>query len=307
MVFLMGKKLKLIVPASTSNLGAGFDTFGLALTLYNTFEVEESDAFWVEVYGEGADRLPIDINNLFLQTYIRACQELGVEDRPIKVVQKNGIPLGRGLGSSATAILGGILTAAELNSLKLSPEEILEIAFLFESHPDNLVPALVGGFTVSATEEGSRRVYFERLEFPEELQILVLIPELEILTEEARKVLPAMVSLGDAVFNVQRASLFISALVKKNFELLRVAVKDKLHQPFRGKLLQGFETFKEEAYKMGADAVFISGSGSTIGVFTRKNADEIGHFGVELYKKLGIPARYEILEADGEGARWAKI
>lgn len=303
----MKEQLKLIVPASTSNIGAGFDTFGLALTLYNTFEIEESDAFEVEVYGEGADRLPTDINNLFLRTYIRACQELGVEDRPIRVVQKNGIPLGRGLGSSATAIIGGILTAAELNNIKLSPQEVLEIAFLFEDHPDNLVPALVGGFTVSAVEEGSKRVHFEKLDFPKELQIVVLIPDFEILTEEARKVLPAFVSLKDAVFNLQRASLLIAALVKKDFDLLRVAVEDKLHQPFRGKLLHGFEPFKEEAYKMGADAVFISGSGSTIGVFTRKNADEIGRFGVEMYKRMGIPARYEILEADREGARWAKI
>ena len=303
----MGQGLKLIVPASTSNLGAGFDTFGLALTLYNTFEVQESDAFQVEVYGEGAEKLPTDINNLFLRSYIRACQELGVFDRPIKVVQKNGIPLGRGLGSSATAILGGILTAAQLNGIALSPQEILEIAFLFESHPDNLVPALVGGFTVSATEEGNKKVHFEKLPFPQELQILVLIPEFEILTEEARRVLPSFVALKDAVFNIQRASLLVAALVRKDFDLLRIAVEDKLHQPFRGKLLHGFEPFKEEAYKMGADAVFISGSGSTIGVFTRKNADEIGRFGVEMYKKMGIPARYEILEADQEGARWAKI
>jgi len=298
--------LKLIVPASTSNIGAGFDTFGLALTLYNTFEISESDAFEVEIYGEGEDSLPSTLDNLFIKTYIRACQELGVEDRPIKVVQKNGIPLGRGLGSSATAILGGILTAAELNNIKLSPQEVLEIAFIFESHPDNLVPALVGGFTISAVGE-NRRVYFERLEFPKELQIVVLIPEFEILTEEARRVLPKFVPLEDAVFNIQRASLLISALVKKDFDLLREAVEDRLHQPFRGKLLHGFDTFKEEAYKMGADAVFISGSGSTIGIFTRKNADEIGRFGVEMYKKLGIAARYKVLEADEEGARWAKV
>jgi len=302
----MGDSLKLIVPASTSNIGAGFDTFGLALTLYNTFEISESDAFEVEIYGEGEDSLPSTLDNLFIRTYIRACQELGVEDRPIKVVQKNGIPLGRGLGSSATAILGGILTAAELNNIKLSPQEVLEIAFIFESHPDNLVPALVGGFTISAVGE-NKRVYFERLEFPKELQIVVLIPEFEILTEEARKVLPKFVTLEDAVFNIQRASLLVSALVKKDFDLLREAVEDRLHQPFRGKLLHGFDAFKEEAYKMEADAVFISGSGSTIGIFTRKNADEIGKFGVEMYKKLGIAARYKVLEADEEGARWAKV
>ncbi len=297
--------MKIVVPATTSNLGAGFDTFGLALTLYNTFEVEESDAFAIEIYGEGADKLPTDIRNLFFQAYIRACQELGVEDKPIKVVQKNDIPLGRGLGSSATAILGGIITAVGLNDLKLSEEEILELAFLFESHPDNLVPALVGGFTVS-TMVGDKQVKFQKLDFPIELKVLVLVPEFEILTEEARKVLPAMVSLKDAVFNIQRASLMVASLVNRDFEMLRYAVEDRLHQPFRGKLLHGFDLFKEEAYKLGADAVFISGSGSTIGVFARENLDQIGEMGIELYKRLGYAATYKVLEVDNEGLRWAK-
>jgi len=297
--------MQIIVPASTSNLGAGFDTFGLALTLYNTFEIEESDAFEVEVYGEGADKLPSDVNNLFLRTYIRACQELGVEDRPIKVVQKNNIPLGRGLGSSATAIVGGIAAAIGLNKLKLSPEEIVELAMLFESHPDNVVPAVVGGFTVSAVDEKNpRKVYFEKLPFPEELKVLVLIPDYEILTEEARRVLPPMVSLADAVFNVQRAALMVAALVNRDFEKLREAAEDKLHQPYRSALLKGFEAFKEEAYRLGADAVFVSGSGSTIAVFTRRNEEEIGTFGINLYKKMGIPARFKVLKADAEGVRW---
>jgi len=297
--------MKIIVPASTSNLGSGFDTFGLALTLYNTFEVEPSDAFEVEVYGEGADKLPTGVDNLFLRTYIRACQELGVEDRPIRVIQNNEIPLGRGLGSSATAIVGGIAAAVALNDLKLSDDEFVELALLFESHPDNIVPAIVGGFTVSAVEErGPKKVYFEKLDFPEELKVLVLIPEYEILTEEARKVLPAMVSFSDAVFNLQRAALMVSALVNRDYEALRVAAEDKLHQPYRSPLLKGFEAFKEEAYKLGADAVFVSGSGSTIAVFTRRNEEEIGSFGVELYKKMGIPARFKVLKADTEGVRW---
>ncbi len=297
--------MEIVVPASTSNLGAGFDTFGLALNLYNTFEVYESDAFEIEVYGEGADKLPTGIDNLFLQTYIRACQELGVDDRPIKVVQNNEIPLGRGLGSSATAIVGGIAAAVGLNGIKLSDEEFVEMALMFESHPDNIVPAVVGGFTVSALSEGGpKRVYFEKLPFPEELKVLVLIPEYEILTEEARKVLPAMVPFADAVFNVQRAALMVAALLNRDFEALREAAEDKLHQPYRSPLLKGFDAFKEEAYKLGADAVFVSGSGSTIGVFTRKNEDEIGRFGIELYRKLGIPASYKVLKADTEGVRW---
>jgi homoserine kinase len=297
--------MKIIVPASTSNLGAGFDTFGLALTLYNTFEVFESDAFEIEVYGEGADKLPTGIENLFLQSYIRSCQELGVPDKPIKVVQNNEVPLGRGLGSSATAIVGGIAAAVGLNNLKISKGEMVELAMLFESHPDNIVPATVGGFTVSAVDESDpRKVYFEKLPFPEELKVLVLIPEYEIITEEARKVLPSMVSLKDAIFNLQRASLMVAALINRDFEKLRVAAEDKLHQPYRSPLLKGFEAFKEEAYKLGADAVFVSGSGSTLAVFTRRNEDEIGAFGVKLYKELGIPARFKVLKADTEGVRW---
>jgi len=294
--------IKVVVPASTSNLGAGFDTFGLALTLYNTFEVVEGNQFEVEIIGEGADRLSKGEGNLFLQAYRRTCQELGIPCKPIKVVQKNNVPLGRGLGSSATAILGGIIGATALGDVNLSTDEILKIAFSFERHPDNLVPALVGGFVTCAVD--GHKVYFERIEFPKELQILVLIPEFEILTEEARKVLPREVSLKDAVFNIQRATLFISALVNRDFDLLRVAVEDRLHQPFRGKLLKGFNSFKELAYSLGADAVFISGSGSTIGVFTRKNADQIGKTGVKLYGEMGIPAKYLVLEADEKGTRW---
>ncbi len=297
--------IKVKVPASTSNIGAGFDTFGLALTLYNNFEVEESKQFEVEIIGEGADKLSKGDDNLFLKVYKRTCQELGIPCKPIKVVQKNNVPLGRGLGSSATAILGGVICATALGGINLSTDEVLKIAFNFESHPDNLVPALVGGFVTCAVE--GDKVYFERIEFPKELQILVLIPEFEILTEEARKVLPREVSLKDAVFNVQRATLLISTLVNRDFNLLRVAVEDRLHQPFRGKLLKGFDTFKELAYSLGADAVFISGSGSTIGVFTRKNAYQIGEAGVKLYREMGISAKYLVLGADEKGARWSKV
>jgi homoserine kinase len=163
----------------------------------------------------------------------------------------------------------------------------------------------VGGFVTCAVDKG--KVYFERLKFPKELQILVLIPEFEILTEEARKVLPKEVSLKDAIFNIQRATLLIAALVNKDFELLKVAVEDKLHQPYRGKLLKGFDSFKELAYSLGADAVFISGSGSTIGVFTRKNAERIGQAGVELYRQMGVSARYLTLEADEKGVRYWEV
>jgi homoserine kinase len=297
--------IKIEVPASTSNIGAGFDTFGLALTLYNSFEVEGNERFEVEIIGEGADRLSKGEDNLFIKAYKRTCQELGIPCQPIKVVQKNDIPLGRGLGSSATAILGGIFAATALGGVKLSTDEVLKIAFNFESHPDNLVPALVGGFVTCAVE--GDKVYFERLKFPKELQILVLIPEFEILTEEARKVLPKEVSLKDAIFNIQRATLLIAALVNRDFELLKVAVEDKLHQPYRGKLLKGFDSFKELAYSLGADAVFISGSGSTIGVFTRKNAERIGQAGVELYRQMGVSARYLTLEADEKGVRYWEV
>ena len=293
--------MKLLVPATTTNFGAGFDTFGLALNLYNIFEFEESDAFRVEIEGEGKD-LPRDENNLVIKVYKRACEVFGVEPKPFKLKQINGVPTARGLGSSATAIVGGIEACIRFHSLEVSLEEKLKIAFEFEPHPDNLLPAFVGGFVVCVLSGG---ILFNRLSFPKELSLVFAVPDFELSTEEARRVIKREIPLEDAVFNIQRASLFVSALLTGRYELLKTAVEDRLHQPYRSKLVKGFNGVLEAGYSAGAYAVFLSGAGPTVCAITSENlGDRVGASMKEAFEREGFSARILHLKAEEKGAYW---
>jgi len=252
--------MKLHVPATTTNFGAGFDTFGLALDLENTFEIREGSSYRVEVEGEGQD-LPRDETNLLVQVYLRSCEVLGVKPRTFELKQNNSIPPSRGLGSSATAIVGGIEICLKLHHVELPLADKLRIAFEFESHPDNLLPAFLGGFVVCTTDDPTT---FNRLTFPEDLQLVFAVPDFELSTEKARRVLKQQVDLRDAVFNIQRASLFVSALLTGRYDLLRTAVQDRLHQPYRAGLITGFGRVVEAGYSAGAYAVFLSGAGPAV-------------------------------------------
>ncbi|HCO39002.1 MAG: homoserine kinase [Aquificota bacterium] len=291
--------LKIKVPASTSNFGAGFDAFGLALSLYNEFYVEPSGSYNVQIEGEGLN-LPTDEENLFIKVYKRACKLLGKEELPISLKQINRVPTARGLGSSATAIVGGILACQALHGLDISLEEKLKIAFEFERHPDNLLPAFLGGFVVCAsTEEG---VKFIRLDFPKEIKVVVCVPDFELSTEKAREVIKKEVSLKDAVFNLQRSALFVASLLSKNFELLKEAVKDRLHQPYRAHLIPGFWQVLEEAYKFGALAVFLSGAGPSVASLCLDKMEEVGNAMVKAFEDAGVKAKYMVLEVAEGGA-----
>jgi len=186
-------KFKVSVPASTSNLGPGFDALGLALTLYNEFYVEPSDRYEVEIEGEGKEELPKDERNLFLRAYRSSMEYLGL-NQPIKAKLVNRIPLGRGLGSSATAIVGGILAAEKISGKELSLPEVIDIAFKFEPHPDNVLPAYTGGFVVAATNGD---LTYVKLDWPEDLKVVIVVPELFLSTEESRSVLPDKYSRED--------------------------------------------------------------------------------------------------------------
>jgi homoserine kinase len=292
---------KVKVSASTSNLGAGFDTFGLALTLFNIFEISYPyDKYSVEILYEGSKDLPTNEENLFIKTYRRTFEIFGEKDIPIKLVQYNHVPAGRGLGSSATAIIGGIKAALKILGKELSEEEILKIALEFENHPDNIVPALLGGFTISVLEKD--KVYFEKIPFPEELKIVVIIPSYKVITEEARKVLPKNIPFKDAVFNIQRATLFIASLLNRDFDKLRIAVEDKLHQPYREKLIKGFSLVKKVAYENSALGVFISGSGPTIAILTEKEKSEkIAQACSSALESLNVKNKALVLEANNKG------
>ncbi len=302
--------MKVLVPASTSNLGPAFDAVGLALNLYNEFIVEPSKDYEIEVKKEGEvvflteeDIKKLEtLDNLFLKAYRTTCAYLGKEV-PIKLTEIIRIPIGRGLGSSATAIVGGILAAQKILNKELSLDEFLDISFKFESHPDNVLPAYLGGLIVAATDN---EVSYIKLDFPQELKIVIVVPEIYLATEDSRKVLPKQVPLKDAIFNIQHTALLIAALREKKYELLREAVKDKIHQPYRSKLIPSFWDVIKVAYDKGALASFLSGAGSCMAAFCLENEDEIGKAMCEVFESDGIQAKYLVLKADLEGAKVIK-
>jgi homoserine kinase (EC 2.7.1.39) len=294
----MTKKIvKVKVPATTANLGAGFDTFGLALTLYNEFEVEEADGVFIESYPEN-EFLKNPENNLFIKVVKYLCEAEGKTFHGAKLKQTVNIPVARGLGSSATAIVAGILTGFAVHKKPLTDEEFFKVAYLFEPHPDNLLPAWKGGFITALKTED--KTYYSKIDFPQELKAVVVIPDFELSTELARSVLPKEIPLKDAVFNIQRASLFIRALQEKRFDLLKVAMEDRLHQPYRKSLIPNFDKVIQYAYDSGAVGASLSGAGSTMLALALDDFDKIGQAMVSAFSEAGINAKYLVLDVDTE-------
>ncbi len=293
------KKLIIKVPATTANLGAGFDTLGLALKLYNEFEIEESDKIEIQTVPENKQLENLE-KNLFVQVLKSTCQYLGNEFHGVKVKQINNVPVARGLGSSATAIVAGIMASFAVNQKELTDEDFFKIAYKFEPHPDNLIPAWKGGFVTALIDK--EKTYYNHIYFPEDLKAVVVIPDFELSTEEARKVLPKEIPLSDGIFNVQRISLFISALQNKRYDLLKVAMEDKFHQPYRKKLIPNFDKVIQNAYSEGALGASLSGAGSTILALADGNFENIGKGMVKAFEEVNIKSEYKILDIDRKGA-----
>ncbi|WP_297455950.1 homoserine kinase [Persephonella sp.] len=293
------KKLKVKVPATTANLGAGFDTFGLALTLYNEFEVEEYDGVVIQTVPENKF-LEIPENNLFVQVLKYACEKRGKTFHGAKVKQITNVPVARGLGSSATAIVAAILISAAVSKTPLTDEYFFDIAYKFEPHPDNLLPAWKGGFVTALVEDG--KTYYQQIDFPEDIKAVVAIPQLELSTEKARQVLPKDIPLKDGIFNVQRVALFLAALQNKDYSVLKVAMEDKFHQPYRKQLIPGFDDVVSAAYDNGAIGASLSGAGSTILALATDNFEKIGSSMVQAFEKNGLKAEYKVLDIDKRGA-----
>jgi len=234
-------KIKLKIPATTANLGPGFDTLGIALGLYNEIEVTKKasskKSFRISVEGEGENVLPLGRSNIVVVAMEKVFNIFGVKKGDFHIRLVNRIPLSRGLGSSAAARIGGLVSANMLCSGRLKENDLIDMATRLEGHPDNVVPALVGGLCVSCLADNS--VKYVKLPPPESLRFIVCIPDFEVSTDKAREILPAKVAFKDAVFNVQRASLLLASLISKRYRLLSVATQDRLHQVYRSKLIPG--------------------------------------------------------------------
>ncbi|MFQ5883216.1 MAG: homoserine kinase [Candidatus Methylomirabilales bacterium] len=291
------------MPASTANLGSGFDVLGLALGLYNTIEMETtSRGVEVTVEGEGAERLQGEgKKSLVVRAAEAAFAHLGVTPPGLKVHLKNEIPLKRGLGSSGTACLGGIIGAADLTGRPVSREEILKLALPLEGHPDNITPSLVGGLTASCLSGGEVR--YVRIPLPEVITVVAVIPEQQLSTAEARRALPRQVPFADAVHNVSRVALLVGAMVAGDLSLLDEATRDRLHQPYRAKLLPGMEEVLEVARRGGALAAFLSGAGSTVVALVNQGAETVGAEMAEAWARTGVRAEVKVLPIDREGVQ----
>ncbi len=267
------------VPASSANLGAGFDCFGIAWDVYNTIEFSlDTDALSIS----GCEEEFSNENNLCYVAFKRTLEYAGKNCPPVAIqFADTQIPVSRGLGSSAALTAAGVIAADRLMNLGLAADEMLQIASLIEGHPDNVAPALFGGFTVSVTD-GSKAV---SRSFPisDKLVFAALIPPFRLSTALSRSVLPERPSRGDAVFNIGRAALFTKALAEADGELIRVAMQDKIHQDYRFPLIEGWQEALDAAEKCGALSCCISGAGSTLlavsdeAAFVQRLEDVLSH------------------------------
>ena len=290
------------VPASTTNLGPGFDVLGLALQLYSkvTLETTETET-QVIVKGVDADKIPSTPEHIAFQAVELVFDRSGSK-RPkgFKLEIENGIPAIRGLGGSGTAILGGLLTANALCGTPFSEPELLNFATELEGHPDNVAASLYGGIVVSAQE--STEVHTVRLTCPPILSIVLAIPDFPLSTEQARNVLPTSVNYADAVYNTSRSTLLIASIVTSQFQMLRIAMKDRLHQPYRTSLIPGFNDVAEAATNAGALSVALSGAGPTIAAYCLEHTEQVAKRMQSAFKKHQVNSDIKILKPDADGA-----
>ncbi len=270
--------MKIKVPGSSANLGPGFDCFGIAWQCYNQIEFL-SEGSGLEI--SGCDIRFQNRDNLAYAGYRAALEYCALPESPLKIsFSSTEIPVSRGLGSSAALIVGGVIAADALNGLGLSQAELLNIASAVEGHPDNVAPALLGGFTVSAMD-GAKAVK-ARFELSDKLHFTALIPDFELSTRLARGVLPSQVPREDAIYNVSRSALLLKALELGDGELLSFALSDRLHQPFRTRLIAGYDRAMQLSLALGAAGMCISGAGSTL-LCVAESQD----FAVKMAKAMG--------------------
>jgi homoserine kinase len=265
--------VKVKAPATTANLGPGFDCLGLALDLYNTVELAVAETTSVEVTGFGAETLPRDDRNLILRSARLLAQAAGKRVPGWALRQHNDIHLARGMGSSSAAIVGGLVAANEALGAGLSARSLLDLAVGIEGHPDNVAPAMLGGLTVCCTDEEGLGV--ARFDPPRGVKAVLAIPAYEVSTEEARKVMPQQIAHSDGVFNTCHSTSVLAALVTGDMALLGQAMKDRLHEPYRASLVRGMAECVAAARDAGAHASALSGSGPTIVAFVTTDEDQV--------------------------------
>ena len=308
------QRTEITIPASTSNLGASFDAVGLALALYLRVTVEEPAAhFVINPTGEGAEAVEHGEANLIARVARFVAERRGREISGARLTVTSEIPLARGLGSSSSAIIAGISVYETLVGERLSDEEIFGYALHFEEHGDNLAPSLSGGLVVACVvaDDAHPSLVTVKRAWPEEVKIVLAVPDYEMNTAEMRRALPQAVSLADAVFNVQRAALLQAVISEQRFELLHEALRDRLHQPHRAPYGPGLDEVLKLNDETGAHpgllGVAISGAGSTLIAFANDRFAEIAALLEQRLARADVQARTFAVAVDNRGRQVVKL
>ncbi len=304
----MSRTVKIRVPGTSANCGPGFDCLGVSCTIYNDLELTllEEPRIDIEAKGEGAENIPTDERNLVWRAVETLVHHAGVGNtyRGAEIRMLNRVPLSRGLGSSAAAIVGGLKAANVLLGNPFSRRELLQFATDIEGHPDNVAPAIFGGFTVSLLHHGHPECFSFLPRLP--LKLVVAVPDFFLSTKAARSALPVEVPLKDAVFNTGRAALLVGVLMKGSARFLRHAFDDALHQPYRAKLVPGMYEVFDAAREAGALGAALSGAGPCVIAYTLEHSVAVGDAMVSAFGRHDIDARMLILDIDTRGAHIAK-
>jgi len=253
--------MKISVPATSANLGPGFDTLGLALNIRNEVVIKPAKFHSVSLRGEGSKNPKLKDNNMFISTFNDFHQNLSNNKQQFRFEFQNSVPLSRGLGSSSAVIISAIASAYAIEGIELHNKKLLNLALSYESHPDNITPAVMGGFTVSSIHENE--VYFIRKDIPNTLKAVVVIPNRAISTNLSRKSLPYKYTKEDAIFNISHSSLLTAAFMSEDWRMLKKASKDRFHQYYRMKQMPELFAVQKVALRNGALMSTLSGSGST--------------------------------------------
>lgn len=303
-------KVKVKIPATVANIGSGFDCMGVAIKIYNEIEVEVTEKEGsILILGEGQKELKRNRENIIIKAMRRVFSRTGYKNknRNFKIISKNNIPIERGLGSSASAIVGGVIAGNLFSGEKIDNGELLNISVEIEGHPDNIIPAFFGGLCVSYSV--NHNIRYVKIEMPSELKAVLCIPDFRVKTSIARKILPRNVPIRDAVYNSSRTALMVYSILRRDYRLLAESMKDKLHQDYRKKLIPGMEDVIKSALEEGALGCALSGSGPTIFAISKgdkKMAEKIGTGMSKVFEKRNIKNRIVITEFDNGGIKISK-
>lgn len=285
------------VPATTANIGPGYDSLGIALNLYNKFSFQETPRGLEIIGGLDGEK---DADNLVYTSMLKTFEHVGYKHKGIRINIETNIPVSRGLGSSSTCIVAGVMAANEIAGKPLSLDDVLTVATEIEGHPDNIAPALFGGLVASLMEED--RIYYNNIQIGEGLKLYAIVPNFTVSTKDAREVLPENISHKAASENVARVSLVIAALSSGRFDLLKPGLKDNLHQPYRSKLIKGFDQVIDKCYEFKAYGAYLSGAGPTIMALVDESNNDFKEEMEYYLKSKGYDWKIIELQIDLDGA-----